>query len=818
MARWRTASAQTRGGEPPALDAIVLDGRQRPALVAVRELGRAGIAVGSVESDPRASAFASRWCRVGAVVPDLAVDPDAYVDTVLQLTRRHRPRVLIPVHDGSIEALRRRRAEIEREVAVALAPEPALGDAISKTRSFEAATAVGLRLPRGAVVGNSSDAAAALDSVGLPAVVKPVQSWVQESAEGTRLIPAVATTRERAIAAITEIVQAGVEAIVQEWLPGAREAISFIYGRGRVWARFAQRADRTMPPLGGNSVFRVSIPLPPDITHAAERFVREVGLEGYTEVEFRRDAVGRPAFMEVNPRLSASVEVAVRAGVPFPELIYRLAVGEPLVEVDGYRAGVRMRWLGGDLSWLRAVASDRSDPDVPSPVAALGRLVGDFARPSGYDYLDPRDLRPALVASTGAVRRAGRLARPLRSRGPASPSDSADVDVTVIGAGPYGLSLAAHLAAAQIDHRIFGEPMDTWSNHMPAGMYLKSEGYASSLSDPAGEHTLKRFCAESGREYGDVAVPVSLEAFTSYGHWFQERLVPQLDRRLVQAVRSTGSGFDVRLADGEAFRSRSVVVATGMQGHAYVPPVLRDLPPSRLVHAFDYADPSNVPDGGVLVIGAGQSALEGAALIQEQGGDTRVLVRQSHLDWGSKPGPSDRALMEKLRYPESGLGQGRGQWFYSNFPLIFKNGPSDWRHHKAFSVLGPSGSWWLRPRFEGQVETLVNREPVEASATNGAVQVRVRGTAGMEELTAGLILAGTGYRLSVDGFGFLDPELRTAIRTDRGTPLLNRSFESSVPWLFFVGYPAAVEFGPLMRFVYGADFAVRRVARQLSRA
>jgi predicted ATP-grasp superfamily ATP-dependent carboligase len=258
-------------------------------------------------------------------------------------------------------------------------------------------------------VTDPGQAGAAIDEVGLPVVVKPTRSWTQEDGTGRRLIATVLTTRDAAVTAIDAILHEGIEVILQEWLPGDREALSFLYAHGKIWARFAQRADRTSPPLGGSSVMRESIPLPEDIAPAAERLVAEIGLDGYSEVEFRRDAQGRAALMEINPRLSASLEIAVRAGIPFPRLLHDWASGEPLQEASGYRTGLRMRWLGGDLSWLRSVLGQQPGPDVPSRGRALKMFVTDFARSTGYDYLDLRDPRPAFVATSGVVRRVRRL-------------------------------------------------------------------------------------------------------------------------------------------------------------------------------------------------------------------------------------------------------------------------------------------------------------------------------------------------------------------------------------------------------------------------
>jgi predicted ATP-grasp superfamily ATP-dependent carboligase len=155
---------------------------------------------------------------------------------------------------------------------------------------------------------------------------------------------------------------------------------------------------RTHPQLGGTSVYRQSIPVPEDIGEQAERLVREIELDGYSEVEFRRDHLGKPYLMEINPRLSASVEVATRAGVDFPYLLYQWAGGEPIDRVEGYRAGGWMRYLEGDI--LATVQSfiNRGRPEVTPPVQALYEFLSAFFIPSGYDYMDWQDLAPASHA------------------------------------------------------------------------------------------------------------------------------------------------------------------------------------------------------------------------------------------------------------------------------------------------------------------------------------------------------------------------------------------------------------------------------------
>ncbi len=385
--------------DAPYLHAWVLDARLRQGLVALRALGRAGLHVGTVDSAVRIPASRSRWCELSATVPDVAADADAWIHGVLDVLAQYPAHVLIPSHDGSIEALRIHRKEVERSAAVALASESALQIAVDKARTLAVATQLGILIPRGVEVSDLSDVPAAIQEVGLPAVVKPLQSWVERDGVATRLACEAVMSADEARHAVAAMLEAGGSAILQQWLPGSREAVSLFYAQGHIWARFMQVAHRMYPPLGGSSVLRESIPLHADATDAAEKLVRAIELEGYSEIEFRRDQAGQPVLMEINPRLSASVEIAVRSGVNFPLLLYTWAAGEPLREMTGYRLGYRMRWLGGDLYYLRDTYLHQGRPDIPPLGRAVSTFLTDFLRPTGYDYLDVRDTAPAFAAT-----------------------------------------------------------------------------------------------------------------------------------------------------------------------------------------------------------------------------------------------------------------------------------------------------------------------------------------------------------------------------------------------------------------------------------
>jgi lysine/ornithine N-monooxygenase len=391
-----------------------------------------------------------------------------------------------------------------------------------------------------------------------------------------------------------------------------------------------------------------------------------------------------------------------------------------------------------------------------------------------------------------------------------------DTDVVVIGAGPYGLSISAHLSARRVRHETFGEPMELWSRHMPAGMLLKSEGFASNLADPRGQHTLEQFCREEQLEYGELAVPIRLDTFRRYGCWFQERLVPEVRNSRIEQVQQAPGGFEVALNTGETLRARRVVLATGVNGYAYLPPVLQGLPPEAVLHSYEHRDPASSRGAEVAVVGAGQSALESAALLHENGASVRVIARTPELAWNSKPGGSARPLRARLRYPESGLGEGLRQRACANHPLAFHFAPERVRKMYAYTVLGPAGAWWLRDRIVGQIEVLAGHAVVGARMQGDRVELQLDGPAGTQQVTVSQVIAGTGYRPDPTRLVFLHPAVRESVATVAGVPALDRSYESSVPGLYFVGYPAALSFGPVMRFVFGADFAARTVARDLA--
>ncbi len=386
--------------------------------------------------------------------------------------------------------------------------------------------------------------------------------------------------------------------------------------------------------------------------------------------------------------------------------------------------------------------------------------------------------------------------------------------VVVIGAGPYGLSIAAHLRGWGIEFRIFGSPMHSWRTRMPAGMFLKSEGFASSLYDPDRRFTLKDFCAKNGLGYGDTGVPVPLDTFTAYGLAFQRQFAPDLEERTVATLDPSPHGFDIWLDEGERVGARRVVVAVGLHYFPHVPRNLAHLPPQLLSHSSDHHDLNQFKGRHVTVIGGGASALDLVAALHEVGAEVWLVARRSRLKWTfsvSRP-------LWKRWYPRSGLGPGWRNHFYEYAPMLFRQMPAKTRFEIVRTWLGPSGAWPVKFRVE-RMPLLLGCTPRSAELRNGRAQLEIVGPDGEERtFLTDHIIAATGYRVDLRRLSFLSEDLRSRLRSFEHAPMLSADFQSSVPGLYFVGLASALTFGPVMRFALGARYTARRLARHFAKS
>ncbi len=388
-----------------------------------------------------------------------------------------------------------------------------------------------------------------------------------------------------------------------------------------------------------------------------------------------------------------------------------------------------------------------------------------------------------------------------------------ETDVAIVGAGPYGLSISAQLGGRGVEHRIFGPPMKFWRD-MPDGINLKSFAFATNVYVPAKGHSFPEWCRERGLEDSE---PCTMASFAAYGMSMKDRFAPHVETVEVNRVSlASGGRFDLVLSNGEHARARRVVFSTGLSHLKYTPPVVEGLSPELGTHTADLSDYSVFRGKEVVVLGAGASAIEAGALVNEAGGRAQILVREDEALFNVKMNPR-RSLYERLRNPNSVVGPGLKNRILQELPLAVHFLPERRRLRFVKGYLGPAAPWWIKDRVDGIVPIFTRSTVVAAEPIGRRVRLKVQVEGqGERALEVDHVISGTGYVPNLDRLEYLDGDLRRRLRRVELGPSLSMNFEASLPGAYFVGPVTAFCFGPLSRFVCGAAHAAPAVARHLA--
>ena len=385
------------------IDALILDSRERGSLAVARALGPSGYRLAMGGYSARDPGLFTRYAHLRTLFTPPAVDIDRYAQEIVDWLSEHPCDATLASSDQTATALQRRRADLEKLTGLGVPPSRALEISLDKQLTLEAAQRCGVPTPRSVEARDTGDVLAAAAEFGYPCVLKPLTSWrLLDEATGVRVVSALLMDDEDARRHAAELLGDGRTGLVQEYATGRREAITVFRHDNRLIAAFGMAASRTWPPLGGSSVMRESIALPEDSLRHADALTEEIGYAGYGEVEFRRTADGRPLIMEINPRFSASVELALRAGVDFAAMQVEWAAGREPQPSTGYRLGVRLSWLAGEMRLLGNRLVGAPQPRTPFH-RMLGALVRDYLPPPRIDGIDRHDVRPTLRAITKSV-------------------------------------------------------------------------------------------------------------------------------------------------------------------------------------------------------------------------------------------------------------------------------------------------------------------------------------------------------------------------------------------------------------------------------
>jgi len=387
-------------------------------------------------------------------------------------------------------------------------------------------------------------------------------------------------------------------------------------------------------------------------------------------------------------------------------------------------------------------------------------------------------------------------------------------DVAILGAGPYGLSAAAHLNTVNgLDVCSFGEPMSFWQRNMPVGMLLRSGWDATHIASPNDSLTLEAFKKATHNHFSS---PVPLDRFVEYGLWYQRQAVPNLDSRKILRIESRAKGFGLILEDGETIRTGRVVIAGGIGLFAWRPPEFSGLPSHLASHTSECREFTKFAGKQVLVVGSGQSALESAALLHEAGAQTEVVARARRIRWlggfvsrtiHSGLGPK----LSQLLYAPTDVGPAGISQIVARPDLTrrFPRSLQDWLRKRS---IRPAGAGWLVARLQNVPMKL---DHGVVSAVPFGERLKVKLDDGSDRMVDHMFF-GTGYQVDVAKYEFFSPQLVQSISCFQGYPRLREGFETSVPGLHILGAPAVWSFGSLMQFVVGTHYSSRALLRRIA--
>jgi predicted ATP-grasp superfamily ATP-dependent carboligase len=384
---------------------LVAEGENPVAIPILRSLARREINVAAMVSINRPFSRFSKYCSRLILVPSTAREKE-YAVAVEKIVKKMKFDVLFPIFEWSLMPISKNRDRISPYVHLPIASHESILVCYDKLSTLKLAISEGVPVPQTYFVQNSVELKEVAHKIGYPAVVKPRWSVVWCCDRAFNMRGAVVNSADELMVTYNSMHRYFPFPLIQEYVPGINYSVACLYNQGRPRAFCCIKVYRAWPPTGGNSCFRESVKLDYRMRKYAERLLEALDWHGIAEVEFRLDSRDDvPKLMEINPRFWGSLSVAVKAGVDFPHLLYRITMDGDVNGIFNYRVGVKGRYFEQELLYLASLFKTASNPGLKARRKL--RLLSDwlkFYEPGlFYDLFDQDDPLPFMYSLASSL-------------------------------------------------------------------------------------------------------------------------------------------------------------------------------------------------------------------------------------------------------------------------------------------------------------------------------------------------------------------------------------------------------------------------------
>jgi predicted ATP-grasp superfamily ATP-dependent carboligase len=361
---------------------LVLDGKLISALAIVRSLGRRGFDITCGEEFKASLGSLSKYVKNKMVYPSPSLLPDLFIENIYSLVKHNKYDMILPVADDTTLLLAKNKNKFAEYTNIPTPDFDTITLARDKSVTMKIAAQAGIPCPITYYPENQS-----IDEIKnqarYPVLIKPCES---SGARGIRYVDNPGYFDQEYF----NVKKAYRKVYIQEFIPNIKHySICVLMDQNSdLKAYFAYQELRQYPTTGGSAAYAISVQQPQLIDYAV-KLLKVMKWSGVANLEYVIDERDNsPKLIEINPRFWMSLELAIKAGVDFPYLLYQQSMNIPFEIKSEYKIGTKYRWLfPADILWLW---------NNKNKLSSYGPFLKFFSRDLHYAVLSPSDIGPSL--------------------------------------------------------------------------------------------------------------------------------------------------------------------------------------------------------------------------------------------------------------------------------------------------------------------------------------------------------------------------------------------------------------------------------------